>query len=160
MGMMPWWLTRVLLTNQPSTQSSSPGSWGGGKKTTVNNFLMLSQNKEGGRKKGQEERQGKTEKTETSWEVEMDDSETEQIKCADREEERRQRSVMIHKVWGKKEGWVKNGLNMKEGEKEGQRESCARCPGILLQSTLFMAAPHSSRGDLHHLHAIYELLKQ
>lgn len=160
MGTMPWRLTRVLLTNQPSTQNSSPVSWGGGeKKTAVNNFLMLSQNNKRGRKKGQEERQGKKEKTETSWEVEIDDSETEQIKCAD-SEERRQRSVMIHKVWVKKEGWVKNGLNMKEGEKEGRRQSCARCPGILLQSTLFIAAPHSSRGDLHHLHAIYELLKQ
>lgn len=70
----------------------------------------------------------------------------------------RKRSVMIHKVRGMDE----RRLDMKEGTEDGGRECCVRCPGILLQSTLFIAAPHSSRVTYiaHHLHAItHELLK-
>ena len=65
---------------------------------------------------------------------------------------------MIHKVRGKKEEWMKEGLNMKGGG----RDCCVQCPGILLQSTLFISVPDPSRVTYlaHHLHAItHELLK-
>lgn len=57
---------------------------------------------------------------------------------------------------------MKGGPYMKEGGGGGGMERRGRWPGILLQSTLFIAAPDSSRVTYiaHHLHAItYELLK-
>lgn len=113
---------------------------------------MLSQgNKEGRRKKRVAERRRGT--------IRRGQRHSEEMKRITGNEnklwtERKKRSVTIHK-----DGGViflmyffflsRNGL-------KGRAESRVQCPGTLQQPALFMAAPDSSRGDLHHssLHGI------
>lgn len=130
--------------------------WGVGgsrrrRKITVNNFLMLSQrNKEGRQEKGVAERRedairrGQRHSEEMKWIIGNKNKPW---------AEGKRRSMMIHK--DRSAVYLFIYLFFKEWL-ERYAESWVCCPGTLQQPALFIAAPDSSRGDLHHssLHAI------